>query len=48
VQLKSDALKERHWKTLCRQLRVNWVLSDLNLGQVTILSVSHFSPNITG
>ena len=34
VELKSDALKERHWKTLMRQLRVNWVLSDLTLGQV--------------
>ena len=34
VDLKSDALKERHWKTLCRQLRVNWILSDLSLGQV--------------
>ncbi len=34
VELKSDALKERHWKTLCRQLRVNWVLNDLTLGQV--------------
>ncbi|KAF4518251.1 hypothetical protein B566_EDAN010397 [Ephemera danica] len=34
VELKSDALKERHWKQLMRQLRVNWVLSDLTLGQV--------------
>lgn len=34
VELKSEALKERHWKTLMRRLRVNWVLSDLNLGQV--------------
>ena len=34
VELKSDALKERHWKSLCRQLRVNWILSDLSLGQV--------------
>ncbi|XP_046434442.1 dynein heavy chain, cytoplasmic isoform X5 [Neodiprion pinetum] len=34
VELKSDALKERHWKQLTRQLRVNWVLSDLTLGQV--------------
>ncbi|XP_071453347.1 dynein heavy chain, cytoplasmic isoform X3 [Hetaerina americana] len=34
VELKSDALKERHWKQLMRQLRVNWILSDLNLGQV--------------
>ena len=34
VELKSEALKERHWKQLMRRLRVNWVLSDLNLGQV--------------
>ncbi|GIX77254.1 cytoplasmic dynein 1 heavy chain 1 [Caerostris extrusa] len=34
VELKSDALKERHWKQLMKQLRVNWVLSDLTLGQV--------------
>lgn len=34
VELKSDALKERHWKQLMKQLRVNWILSDLNLGQV--------------
>ncbi|XP_054005626.1 dynein heavy chain, cytoplasmic isoform X1 [Hylaeus anthracinus] len=34
VELKSDALKERHWKQLTKQLRVNWVLSELTLGQV--------------
>ncbi|UYV74436.1 DYNC1H1 [Cordylochernes scorpioides] len=34
VELKSDALKERHWKQLMRALRVSWVLSDLTLGQV--------------
>ncbi|XP_047110792.1 dynein heavy chain, cytoplasmic isoform X1 [Schistocerca piceifrons] len=34
VELKSDALKERHWKLLMKQLRVNWVLSELNLGMV--------------
>ncbi len=34
VELKSDALKERHWKTICRDLRVHWVQSDLTLGQV--------------
>ena len=34
VELKSDALKERHWKAICRELRVSWVLSDLSLGQV--------------
>ncbi|XP_001636057.2 cytoplasmic dynein 1 heavy chain 1 isoform X2 [Nematostella vectensis] len=34
VELKSEALKERHWKTLMRRLHVNWVLTDLTLGQV--------------
>ncbi|XP_055707524.1 dynein heavy chain, cytoplasmic isoform X3 [Phlebotomus papatasi] len=34
IELKSDALKERHWKQLTRQLKVNWILSDLTLGQV--------------
>lgn len=34
VELKSDALKERHWKQLTKQLRVSWVLSELTLGQV--------------
>ncbi|XP_050702243.1 dynein heavy chain, cytoplasmic-like isoform X2 [Eriocheir sinensis] len=34
IELKSDALKERHWKTLMKQLHVSWVLSDLTLGQV--------------
>ena len=34
VDLKSDALKERHWKSLTRQLRVSWMISDLTLGQV--------------
>lgn len=35
VELKSDALKDRHWKTHCKQLRVSWVLSELTLGQVS-------------
>ena len=34
IELKSDALKERHWKQLIRNLRVHWVLNDLTLGQV--------------
>ena len=34
VELKSDALKERHWKLLMKQLKVIWVLSELTLGQV--------------
>lgn len=34
VELKSDALKERHWRQLCRALKVEWSLSELTLGQV--------------
>ncbi|XP_031789302.2 dynein heavy chain, cytoplasmic isoform X5 [Nasonia vitripennis] len=34
VELKSDALKERHWKLLMKHLRVDWLLSELTLGQV--------------
>ena len=34
IELKSDALKERHWKALTKQLNVQWVLSDLTLGHV--------------
>jgi len=33
-ELKSDALKDRHWNTIRRDLGVQWVLSDLCLGQV--------------
>ncbi|KAL3873221.1 hypothetical protein ACJMK2_036362 [Sinanodonta woodiana] len=34
VELKSEALKERHWKQLTRRLNVKWVLSELTLGHV--------------
>ncbi len=34
VELKSDALKERHWKKLMAQLKVSWVFSELTLGQI--------------
>ena len=34
IELKSDALKERHWKQLTKQLKVRWILSELTLGQV--------------
>jgi len=34
VELKSEAVKERHWKRLMRQLRVSWVLSELTLGHL--------------
>uniref|UniRef100_A0A1I7Y6V7 Dynein heavy chain, cytoplasmic n=1 Tax=Steinernema glaseri TaxID=37863 RepID=A0A1I7Y6V7_9BILA len=33
-QLKSEALKDRHWKQLMKEMRVSWNLSDLTLGQV--------------
>ncbi|XP_014790579.2 cytoplasmic dynein 1 heavy chain 1 [Octopus bimaculoides] len=34
VELKSEALKERHWKQLTRSLGVSWMLSELTLGHV--------------
>ena len=34
IELKSDALKERHWRQLTKQLNVRWTLSELTLGQV--------------
>ncbi|CAI4230233.1 unnamed protein product [Auanema sp. JU1783] len=33
-ELKSEALKERHWRQMMKELRVNWNLSELTLGQV--------------
>ena len=34
TEMKSEALKERHWKQLMKNLRVRWQLHDLTLGQV--------------
>jgi dynein heavy chain 1 len=34
TNLKSDALKERHWRALMKSIGVNWVLLDLTLGEV--------------
>ena len=34
TELKSEALKDRHWKQLMKRLRVSWQLHDLTLGQV--------------
>lgn len=34
TDLRSEALKERHWKLLRKKLNVNWVLTDLTLGDV--------------
>ena len=44
VDLKSDSLKERHWKTLMKQLRVSWVLSELTLGQVWDVDLTRNEP----
>lgn len=46
VELKSEALKERHWKQLMKHLRVNWVLSDLSLGQVWDADLAKHEGNI--
>lgn len=34
MELKSEALRERHWKMLQSKLRVQWTLSELTLGDV--------------
>ncbi|KHJ76588.1 dynein heavy chain, region 2, partial [Oesophagostomum dentatum] len=34
MELKSEALKERHWRQMMKELRVTWNLSELTLGQV--------------
>ena len=34
VELKSEAVKERHWKQLMRRLHVKWVLPELTLGHL--------------
>ena len=39
TELKSEALKERHWKQLMRNLRVTWQLHDLTLGRVWAINL---------
>jgi dynein heavy chain 1 len=34
AELKSEALKERHWKQLMKRMNVSWNLNDLTLGQI--------------
>lgn len=34
MELRSEALRERHWKALIAKLRVNWAMSDLRLGDI--------------
>ena len=33
-ELKSEALKERHWKQLMKRMSIIWNLNDMTLGQV--------------
>ena len=46
VELKSEALKERHWKQLMKRLHVNWVLSELTLGNIWDIDFSRHEPTI--
>uniref|UniRef100_A0A183BLW5 Dynein heavy chain, cytoplasmic n=2 Tax=Globodera pallida TaxID=36090 RepID=A0A183BLW5_GLOPA len=46
IELKSDALKERHWRNLTREMHVNWVLSELTLGQVWDTDLSRHEETI--
>jgi hypothetical protein len=39
VELKSEALKERHWKQLMKRMNVVWNLNDLTLGHVWDLNL---------
>ncbi|KAL3321193.1 Cytoplasmic dynein 1 heavy chain 1 [Cichlidogyrus casuarinus] len=46
AELKSEALKDRHWKQLMRKLNVQWVLSDLTLGQMYDIDLQKNEPLI--
>ncbi|KAL3113940.1 hypothetical protein niasHT_017890 [Heterodera trifolii] len=46
IELKSDLLKERHWRNLTREMHVNWVLSELTLGQVWDIDLSRHEETI--
>lgn len=44
VEMKSEALKERHWRQLTKKLNVRWVLSDLTLGHVWDVDLVRHEP----
>lgn len=46
MELKSEALKERHWKQLMKRLNVNWVLSELTLGHIWDIDFVRNEPTI--
>ncbi len=42
AELKSEALKERHWKQLMKRMNVAWNLNDLTLGQIWDINLLSF------
>ncbi|VDP72907.1 unnamed protein product [Echinostoma caproni] len=46
VELKSEALKDRHWKTLMKKLNVNWTMSELTLGNVWDIDLQKYDAAI--
>ena len=46
AELKSEALKERHWKLLMKRMGVAWNLSDLTLGQIWDINLLSFETTI--
>ncbi len=46
VELKSEALKERHWKNLMKRMNVMWNLNDLTLGTVWDINLLVYESSI--
>ena len=46
VELKSEALKERHWKQLMKRMNVKWNLNDLTLGLVWECNLTMYETTI--
>lgn len=46
TELKSEALKERHWKQLMKRMTVMWNLNDMTLGQVWSIDLQRHEPII--
>lgn len=46
AELKSEALKERHWKQLMKRMGVQWNLNDLTLGQIWDINLLSFENTI--
>jgi dynein heavy chain 1 len=46
TELKSEALKERHWKQLMKRMSIIWNLNDMTLGQVWSIDLQRHEPII--